>query len=182
MQTLPFSIYTNKKGARSKRNLYIILTFACIWAFWYASGHFFTQDYYYPKAVILLPVCIPFIIGGIIGETKNIKNNNPLLTLSEQGIKFFVNPYSEIGLVPWSDITGCKEIKILNSYFLTILAKEHAFYINKITNSRVRKKVLKFSDSNNNALFNIEIAMMDCDITMLRKTIYQMIETTQEKN
>ncbi|MFL9483040.1 STM3941 family protein [Chitinophagaceae bacterium LWZ2-11] len=179
MQTFPYSIYVNKKAARGKMIFCILFAIGCIWGFWYGSGKFFTENYYYPKMVLMMPICLVIMIVLSIKEYKNFKNDDALLTITQTGIQFFAKQYTDIGIVPWRDITGCTEIKNYNDKALAVTVKDVNIYTNKIQDNSARQKILKFSKKNgNDILFNINPTMMDCDIVEFKKTIYQMIEKT----
>lgn len=181
---LPQKIYINKQKLKQESIIYGILTLSCLFGFWYGTGKFFTEDYYYPKMVILMPICFIILLIETIKKYKTASNNDPLFSFSEKGIELFDKDYTGINLIPWSEITGCSENETGSSYFgsakmklLSINVKKPLIYLGKMKNNSRRKKIIKFNDKNKiNSIYNIESVNLGIDITQLKRTIYQMVE------
>lgn len=181
---LPQKIYINKQKLKQESIIYGILTLSCLFGFWYGTGKFFTEDYYYPKMVILMPICFIILLIETIKKYKTASNNDPLFSFSEKGIELFDKDYTGINMIPWSEITGCSENETGGSYFgsakmklLSINVKKPLVYLGKMKNNSRRKKIIKFNDKNKiNSVYNIESVNLGVDITQLKRTIYQMVE------
>lgn len=179
---LPQKIYINKQKLKKESIIYGILTLLCLFGFWYGTGKFFTEDYYYPKLVIFMPICFIILLIETIQKYKATSNNDALFFISEKGFEIFDKDYTGIGLIPWSEITGCSENETGNSYYakiklLSINVKNPLAYLAKMKNNSRRKKIIKFNDKNKiNSIYSIESANLKVDITQLKKIIYQMVE------
>ena len=182
---LPKSIYVNKQKLKKESTIYGILTLSCVLGFWYGTGKFFTADYYYPKMIIIMPICFVILLIETIKKYKAASNNDAILNLSEKGIEFFNKDYAGVGIVPWTEITSATELETGSSYFgsakvkeLCITVKTPSIYLDKMEKN-LQKKMVKFNNKNNTqSIFNIETTVLDVDIIKFKKTIYQMIEKT----
>ncbi|KFF02405.1 STM3941 family protein [Flavobacterium reichenbachii] len=179
----PNKIYINKEKARKESILFGVLTLCCLFGFWYGTGKFFTEDFYYPKLVIFMPICFVILLIETIKKHKTASNNDVILSLTEKGIQFFNKDYTGVSIVPWSEITGSTEIETGSSYFgsakvkmLCVNVKTPSIYLDKIGNNS-KKKLIKFNTKNNiKSIFTIESATLAVDMIALKKTIYQMVE------
>jgi hypothetical protein len=181
---LPQKIYINKQKLKQESIIYGIVTLSCLFGFWYGTGKFFTEDYYYPKMVIFMPIFFTILLIQTIKKYKTASNNDALFSFSEKGIELFDEDYIGMGIIPWSEITGCSENETGGSYFgsakmklLCINVKSPLVYLDKMKNISSRKKIIKFNNKNKiNSVYNIESANLGVDITLLKRTIYQMVE------
>jgi hypothetical protein len=181
----PTKIYINKEKARKDSILFGVLALCCVFGFWYGTGKFFTADFYYPKLVVIMPICFVLLLIETIKKRKIASNNDAILSLTEEGIEFFNKDYAGVGLVPWTEIKGSTELETGSSYFgsakvkeLCITIKTSSIYFDKI-DEKLQKKLIKFNNKNNvQAIFIIEAAVLNVDILKFKKTIYQMIEKT----
>ena len=179
----PSKIYINKEKARKESVIFGILTLSCLVGFWYGTGKFFTENFYYPKLVIFMPICFIILLIETIKKNKMASNNDVILSVTEKGIEFLNKDYTGIGIVPWTEINGCTEQETGSSFFgsakvkmLCITVKNPAVYLDKIGN-KSKKGLIKFNTKNKmQSIFNIEAATLAVDIVALKKTIYQMVE------
>lgn len=182
---LPQKIYINKAKAKKESIIFGVLAVSCLFGFWYGTGNFFTQEYYYPKLVIIMPICFILLVIETIKKHKIGSNNDAILCLTEKGIEFFNKDYTGAGIVPWTEINGVIELETGSSYFgsakvkeLCITVKTPSIYLEKIE-KKLQNKLVKFNSKNNiRSIFNIEAAVLDVDTVKFKKAIYQMIEKT----
>ena len=181
----PNSIYINNAKAKKESIIFGVLAVSCLIGFWYGTGNFFTADFYYPKLVIMMPICFVILTIETIKKRRIASNNEAVLSLTEKGIEFFNKDYNGVGIVPWSEINGVTELETGSSYFgsakvkeLCITVKTPSIYLEKMEKKQ-QKKLTKFNTKNSiQSIFNIESAILDVDIIKFKKTIYQMMEKT----
>jgi hypothetical protein len=170
-QVLPLTINVNKKIVYRLIAFYWLLILLSIWIIWEGSGHFFTQNYYYPKLIVLGPAATTFLLILQFGQIKILKLTNGFAKISDSGIEFFEDKYSGIGLVPWNALKGYSEEKKI----LCIYAKKPETYLNKISNVKTRKKVIQKSIGNS-LLFSLNLTVIDYDDVQLKKILLKKIE------
>jgi len=180
----PSKIYINKQKLKNESIIFGLLTLSCLFGFWYGTGKFFTENFYYPKLVIFMPICFVILLIETIKKYKIASNNEAIMALTEKGIEFFNKDYTGVGIIPWTEITGATELETGSSYFGSAKVKELCItvktpaYFDKIGNS-TQKKLMKFNTKNKiQSIFKIEATVLDVDTIKFKKTIYQMIEKT----
>ncbi|RUT69923.1 hypothetical protein D0817_12050 [Flavobacterium cupreum] len=177
-QILPFTIKVKKKTVYGLIAFFGLFLFLSIYFFWHGSGHLFTEEYYDPEILIIGLTGTVFLTILLHRYIKILQLNNGFAQLSDSGIEFFEKKYSGIGLVPWNDIKGYCEDKMI----LHIQAKKSDVFINKITDIRTRKKAIK-KNIGNNVLFSLNLTIIDCDEVTLKKILHKKIEeNNSEKN
>lgn len=180
---LPKSIYINKAKAKKDSIIFGLLAVSCLFGFWYGTGNFFTEEYYYPKLIIMMPICFVILVIETVKKHRISSNNDAVLCLTEKGIEFFNKDYAGAGIVPWTEINGVIELETGTFYFgsvkvkeLCITVKTPTIYLSKIE-KKLQTKLVKFNNKNNiQSIFKIEAATLDVDTVMFKKAIYQMIK------
>lgn len=182
----PKKIYVNKEKAKKDAIIFGVLALSCVFGFWYGTGKFFTEEFYYPKMILIMPICFILLLIETIKKYKIASNNEAIFALTEKGIEFFNKDYVALGIVPWSEIMGASEQETGSSYFgsakvkvLSVNVKTPTAYLDKIGISS-KRKLIKFNTKNNmQSIFNIESATLAVDMVTLKKTIYEMVEKSK---
>lgn len=168
-KTLPQDIYVNKKAVRAAVILYVVLLAVFAWAFWSGSGEF--------KAVIFMPIgilCIGFLM---LQKISLLRQDGPIITLTNSGIQFSEKEFREIGLVKWEDVTGCSDRtqSRWTEQQLFISVRDPNPYASRIENPSHRSRFLKRC-TKNQALLWTNVGALKADLVELKKTIFQMID------
>lgn len=175
---LPLNIYINRKHLKKQLYLYIVILVGCIICFWYASGKFFTEDYYYPKTTLLMPFFIILFIIGVFVQIKTINRKEPIITLDNEGIQYF---WMKLPPVKWAEISIVEERIVNNEKHLTILVKDIQAYAERISSPRLKEKYKKRIDkTGNNIAFSIDLSMLNYNPAEFVRIIRQM--TTESEN
>ncbi len=165
-------VYRSKKAYYRKLAWYLVLLIAFGWCFWDGSGHFFTEDYYYPKIVVIMPIAIIVILFLLIRDSALFLGKKPLFTLDRQGIQLYEKPCSLAGQVRWQDLDGYREIALDGrKRKIVLFAKNPMQYIDAIPQTKKRKQYLKACEENSGGLLWIETSEMEYDLDQLKKNL-----------
>lgn len=173
---LPIELRRTKKSyAQSILKQSGLLLLFCI-AFWYGSGCFFTKGYYYPPAVVAMPIAIMGVTGLLIIEIIHFMSNKPIVSITQQGIQFCNKPFKAVGVIMWQDITSCQEMaEGMRGRDLALFVKDPFAYINNVQNYFSRREMRRFCKEKNNALASFRLTSVDCDPAELKHFINDMI-------
>ena len=174
-------IYLKRKAIRLGLALYFLFLLLSIWGFWHGSGHLFTQEYYYPEVVALMPVCFIVFLVLLFKQIQLLGYHEPVIVLNEAGIQFMQKPFGEMGIIAWEDVTGCSD-RTAQSYsgrLLFVSVRDTSPYTARIADPAVRSKFIKKCQSRR-ALLWTEAGHLNCDITELKRTIFQEMRNAQE--
>jgi hypothetical protein len=169
-------VYRSKKNYRNKVILYSVLIVAGCWGFWEGSGHFFTEEYYYPKMTIGCPLLVIILLVALIWESVLFLGKKPLFTLSAQGIALHENPCKRVGLVRWQDLDSYREFAVDKwKRRLVLYVKNPEAYINAIPEKK-RKQYKRASDANGGGIVWMESGEMEYDVEQLKQQLSRHIE------
>lgn len=182
MQRLPYHIYLNKKIIIIRFALFLSLFLIAVWMLWYNTKQFYDGQIFHPEVLFLSPFVIIGMLFYTIREVRLFDNNEIQITLNHKGIIFYGKYFIEIGVVNWEDIARCVETKEQYETVLNIIVHQPDIYINKIQNKKYRKKVQTYCNENGNVLFWINARLLNCDLTALKRNIFQMIDKTKNTN
>ena len=182
MQRLPYHIYLNKKTIIIRFTLFLSLLLIAVWMLWYNTTQFYDSQNFHPEVLFLSPFVIIGMLFYTIREGRLFYYNEIQITLNHKGILFYGKYFTQIGIVNWEDITRCVETKEQYETSLNIIVSQPSIYINKIQNKKHRKKVETYCYENDNALLWINARLLNCDLTELKRNIFQMIDKTKNIN
>lgn len=173
----PCKICINKARAKKDYRLYGMLSLLSLYGFWCGTCNFFGEDFFYPLLLILMLLCFILLVKETVKQYNLAKDSNAVIVLTEEGIEFLYRDYAGIGIIPWTEILGCREIG--KPYFVAVFCinvKNPSYYLDRI-GEKNRKRLQKFNAENDmQCVFKIETIILDVDIAALKKTIYKMVE------
>lgn len=174
--SLPLELYMSKKYFQKTLGGYILMIVLFIAGFWWGSGSFFTEDYYYPKMVLASGIGFVCIVFATIFHLMEFYKKKPIATITSSGISFHSKPFSVFGEIRWQDISDYREMAFeKNGRKLLLYARNKMDYINKLDKSSQQKRLKKISENNAEALAFIETNKIDCDLAALKDTILKLI-------
>jgi hypothetical protein len=183
---LPKNIGFSKKKIYKNISVYIAFILFAAWGFWYGTGKFFTEDYYYPSITIMMPVAGIVLLILIIQQILLLRKNELILILTKEGLYCNAKGFTDLGMIKWEDITRCfsSSERMYGSVNINIMLQIHVqnsdTYLNRISDMNKRKKIIKQSaKKHENALLWVNTANLDCDMNELKKTIFQFINQNQ---
>lgn len=179
--TLPHTFYMSKKFFMKTLATTVFLMVLSVVVFWFGSGKLFTEDYY-PAAVLACPLLFIISVAWLIIDAREYLGEKPYAEISAAGIQLFNGVYKEIGIVPWREITGYREMAAANSQRgrrLYFYARYPEHFTDKISSEKKRNLFKKTMSGNGEAVLMIETSRLDCDITGLKKTIDGLINQIQ---
>jgi len=179
MYSIPFSIYASQKKLKGALICFLLLAAAMIWFLYAQATAFSNGEDYYPQAFLVAPVAVGYFLYLSARKWRSLRYNGPMLTISEGGIEIFTPGFEGMGLVSWSDITGCSEVKMgMGEMHLQILVANPEMYNIKIASEKDRARHLKRSGGGKAVLWlNLEAA--DCNVLELKKAIFKIINKYQ---
>nr|WP_199002239.1 hypothetical protein [Flavobacterium sp. ASV13] len=177
------NIYISKKKVRNNIIAYSFFILFFLWGFWYGTGKFFTEDFYYPSMILLMPFCVFAMLIVLIKEIRFLSKNTPFITLSDEGIRFYGKYPDQIGVLKWEDTERCADINIngfLSENYLIVYANNPLNYTQKIKEGLQRHRYFKNSKKTENALLWVETRRLNCNLIELKKQIFQMIDANKK--
>jgi uncharacterized membrane-anchored protein len=176
---LPMELHISKSYYQKRILGCVGLIVLFIVGFWWGSGKFFTEDYYYPKMVVIMPLGIIAMVVLLIQAAIRLKSNKRVARLDKQGIQLYDKPFSAVGLIRWQDVVAFQEIaegRTGRNFFLGV--KNPEVYIENIQSANQRRKMKKFQ-KDNNALVFLNTAMLNVNPTTLKTAVTNAIADIQ---
>mgnify|MGYP000961122853 CR=1 FL=1 len=99
--------------------------------------YLFFDGYLSIKLVLLLLIAIPVLVFVLWTAIKKISSNKPGLVLDSRGVVDNTT-LSELGILPWSNISHIDMVKYQYSYFIIIRLKNIDGILSGLKNNRLR--------------------------------------------
>lgn len=185
---LPQSFGYSKKKIWKDTIAYIVFLLIFALAFWYGTGKFFTEDYYYPAILIIMPLASVVVFILAIKQVLLLRKNAPVLVLTDEGIYCNTKDFKDLGVIKWTDITRC--FSSPESMFgnvsvdtnLQIHVSNADAYLDRMRDTVKRTKIMRqAAKKQDNALLWVNVAHLECDMNNLKKTIFELSDKNQNQ-
>ena len=110
---------------------------------------------------------------------QQLRRRDPVMILTKEGVQVCEKMFSEIGVVAWKDIVGCRELGSDAGCFYAFFVRDNAAYYERIADQKKRKKFQKVCNAYAGAMIWIARDEIDFDPLRLKKMVADMIERSR---
>lgn len=177
---LPLDVCLSKKFIAKSLGISISGIIFFTFVFLAAKGILFGQEYSSLKGMIISVIGTIIFLVLTLNNMARLFRSNTILTLNEEGLQIHETPYQLLGCISWKEIKGLEEIAFKDMYNahgrkLCFAAYDLTHQINKITNTKSRKKIEDSFKNSNNWLFCVNLDELDCNAVQVKELITSLI-------
>jgi len=167
-------IFISKKVARRDMIVTVVLCGIGIAAVTFAANY---QVIDLGFAAVILFMTITASSLFLFDCLRRLMRRDPVMILTEEGVQVREKKFSEIGVVAWKDIIGCRELNQGGIY--AFFVRDNAAYYERIVDLKKREKFRKFANRCGGAMLWIVRREIDFDPLRLKKVVAEMIERSR---